>query len=299
MYKIALLLILFTLLISCRSTPDAPLPTPTPQQPLVFDGDSAFSYIEAQTRMGPRYPGSEGHVELRNYIIDELTALGWEVEQQEFEIHGFDAMNIIAKANQNPGRELYLIGAHYDTRARADESPGQESTPVIGAVDGGSGVGVLLELARTLDLENMRAEVWLTFFDVEDNGNHGIAGWDWIHGSTFMAANLGRLPDGMILVDMVGQQQQELFYEGNSSTELRADLWQLAAELGYGQSFIPQVRHTMIDDHIPFLRRGIPSVDIIDFDYPYWHTVEDTLDKVSPEKLEEVGRVLQVWLELR
>ncbi|MGB1251607.1 MAG: M28 family peptidase [Candidatus Promineifilaceae bacterium] len=290
MIRFALLLIALSMLIACQSTPST-------SPPLVFDGDNAFQYLADQMEFGPRYPGSEGHLQLREYIVEQLTESGWEVERQTFQVNGFDAVNIIARANVDSGGDLYLLGAHYDTRARADQSLGQESTPVPGAIDGGSGVAVLLELARTLDLNSMDSEIWLAFFDVEDNGSGGIAGWDWILGSRYMADNLERSPRAMILVDMVGQQQQELFYEGNSHPELRAILWELAAELGFAESFIPQTRHTMIDDHIPFLQRGIPSVDIIDFDYAFWHTVEDTLDKASPEKLFEVGRLLQVFLE--
>ena len=280
------------------ATPE-PTPTSIPESANEFSGEQAMVYLADQMDLGPRYPGSEGHVQLREYLVTQLTDLGWEVEEQKFEVYGFEAVNIIARANHNEDGDLFLLGAHYDTRARADQTVGQESTPVPGAIDGGSGVAVLLELARTLDLENMESEIWLAFFDVEDNGSGGIEGWNWILGSTYMANNLERFPTAMILVDMVGQQQQELFYEGNSHPELRADLWRVAGELGFGDSFIPQVRYTMIDDHVPFIQRGIPAVDIIDFDYDYWHTVEDTLDKASAEKLYEVGRLLQVWLEAR
>jgi hypothetical protein len=96
---------------------------------------------------------------------------------------------------------------------------------------------------------------------------------------------------------MVGDKDQQLYFEGNSDPELRETLWQLAAELGYGNTFIPEVRHTMIDDHLPFVRMGFTAVDIIDFDYPYWHTVEDTVDKASAESLYRVGHLLEVWLE--
>ena len=168
-----------------------------------------------------------------------------------------------------------------------------------GAVDGASGVAVLLELAASLDLNDIEHEIWLAFFDLEDNGRGGLPGFEWIVGSSFMAQNLAVTPRAMVLVDMVGDADQQLYYEGNSDPELRAELWRIAAELGYGGQFIPEERHTVVDDHLPFARAGIPAVDIIDFDYPYWHTVEDTVDKASPESLARVGRVLKFWLEER
>jgi Zn-dependent M28 family amino/carboxypeptidase len=103
----------------------------------------------------------------------------------------------------------------------------------------------------------------------------------------------------MVLVDMIGDADQQLYYEGNSDEALQTWIWDIAAELGYEAYFIQEHRFTMIDDHLPFARRGIPAVDIIDFDYPYWHTVEDTADKVSPDSLLRVGRTLEVWLEAR
>ncbi len=114
-----------------------------------------------------------------------------------------------------------------------------------------------------------------------------------------MAQNLAVIPEAMVLVDMIGDADQQLYYEGNSNFALRGRLWAIAAELGFGDAFIPQLKYTMIDDHVPFARRGIPAVDIIDFDYPYWHTVEDTADKASPDSLYRVGRTLEVWLENR
>jgi Zn-dependent M28 family amino/carboxypeptidase len=154
-------------------------------------------------------------------------------------------------------------------------------------------VAVLLELARVLDPEALGRTLWLTFFDAEDNGN--LDGWDWIVGSQYMADNLTETPQGMVLVDMIGDADLQIYYEGNSHTGLRENIWDVAAELEYAQ-FIPTLKYTILDDHIPFKNRGIPAVDLIDFDYPYWHTVEDTLDKISATSLEAVGRTLQEWL---
>ena len=127
--------------------------------------------------------------------------------------------------------------------------------------------------------------------------NGGLDGWDWIVGSTYMAQHLDVEPKWMILVDMVGDTNQQFYLEGNSDPALSAKIWTTAANLGYGQHFLPLPRYTMEDDHIPFRNRGIPAVDIIDFDYPYWHTMADTADKVSADSLERVGRTLAAFLQ--
>jgi hypothetical protein len=268
--------------------------TPTPA-PVDFDGSAAYDFLLAQMDFGPRYPGSPGHAEVGDYIIDQLVALDWQVEEQFFPYQDITGRNIIARANEDVG-PVIILGAHYDTRAIADQTPGSEE-PVPGAVDGASGVAVLLELARTLDLDLIDREIWLAFFDVEDNGSEGLPGYEWIVGSTYMAENLAVVPEAMVLVDMIGDADQQLYYEGNSDAALQARLWEIAAELGYEEYFIQEQKYTMIDDHLPFARQGIPAVDIIDFDYEYWHTVEDTADKASPESLLRVGRTLEVWLE--
>lgn len=275
-------------------SPPAPL-TPTPLPELIFDGQNAFVFLEQQMAFGPRWPGSQGHRKVGDYIVSTLDALDWVVEEQRFPYLDVEVRNIIGRANVGKG-DIIILGAHYDTRRVADQSSNSEA-PVPGAVDGASGVAVLLELARTLDLEEINNEIWLAFFDVEDNGSGGMPGFDWIVGSTYMARNLTVTPEAMVLVDMVGDADQQLYFEGNSDPELQALLWDIASELGYGDQFIPELKHTMLDDHLPFAQAGIPAVDIIDFDYPYWHTVEDTVDKASPLSLMRVGRTLEVWLE--
>lgn len=279
--------------------PPTPVPSPTatstPEPSVSFDGDSAYAYLQDQMDMGPRWPGSPGHAMVGDYIRDVLEDHGWEVGEHIFPYQGLEGRNIIGHGNIGKG-PVVIIGAHYDTRKIADQTPGS-TEPVPGAVDGASGVAVLLELARTLELEDIDKEIWLTFFDVEDQGSGGMPEFSYIVGSTFLARNLTVEPEAMVLVDMIGDADQQLFYEGNSDESLRGLLWQIAAELGYGEYFIPEQRHVMLDDHIPFAERGIPAVDIIDFDYPYWHTVEDTADKASPDSLERVGRTLEEWLE--
>jgi Zn-dependent M28 family amino/carboxypeptidase len=103
-------------------------------------------------------------------------------------------------------------------------------------------------------------------------------------------------PDAVVIVDMVGDSDLNIFVEKNSDQKLAADIWGIAANLGYGEQFINQPKHRIVDDHLPFIQAEIPAVLIIDFDYPYWHTLEDTSDKVSPDSLKVVGDVLLLWI---
>jgi glutaminyl-peptide cyclotransferase len=277
----------------------SPLPTPTQAStPAIgagkFNGQSAFQYVLAQIAIGPRPAGSDADRKTGDYIVAELRKHGWQVEQQEFVYRGVPGRNIIGRAGKGP---VALIGAHYDTRRVADQDPNAalRSKPVPGANDGASGVAVLLELARTLDKSRLRNEVWLTFFDAEDNGR--LDGWDFIAGSTEMAGHLTVVPEMVVIADMVGDQDLQLYKEQNSTPELVDKIWRIAARLGYEGAFLPTAKWSMLDDHTPFLQKGIPAVDLIDFDYPYWHTTQDTADKVAPKSLEQVGRVLQTLLE--
>jgi glutaminyl-peptide cyclotransferase len=272
-------------------TPVASPPAPD----LQFSGESALGFVRDQMQWVPRHTGTPGWQQTGDYIVQQLSLSGWSVEEQRFEYQGINARNIIAKRGAGP---VLILGAHYDTRKYADQDPDEtrRKDPVPGASDGASGVAVLLELARHIDPDTMGREVWLTFFDAEDNGE--IEGWDWIAGSRYMAENLTITPEAMILFDMVGDADLQLYYEVNSNDLLKQSIWQTAAELGYKQ-FIPEPRHAMLDDHTPFLERNIPAVDLIDFDYPPWHTVGDTTDKVSAKSLEAVGRTMERWLETR
>jgi glutaminyl-peptide cyclotransferase len=259
-----------------------------------FDGKQAYNDVLAQMQFGPRITGTEGNRKCGDYIAEQLRQTGWSVEFQNFTYRGTQVRNVIGRANVGKG-PIIILGAHYDTRRWADQDPAHPRDPVPGANDGASGVAVLLELARVINLVKVHHEIWLAFFDAEDNGD--IEGWDWIVGSTYMASNLSVQPQAMILLDMIGDTDQKIYFDGNSDPALSQKVWGIAAQLGYGEHFIPQVKYTMIDDHIPFAKRGIPSIDIIDFDYRYWHTVADTADKVSSDSLERVGRTLQVFLE--
>jgi hypothetical protein len=218
--------------------------------------------------------------------------------------------NLVASYGDGPA---IIIGAHYDSRIYSDKdsNPDLRNTPMPGANDGGSGVGVLLELARVLsEYYTPNVEIRLVFFDAEDNGRiepfpslfGGFAN-GYLVGSTLYASTLNLETDEiqyMLLVDLVGDTEQSFPMEGYSTQyapEINQAIWQVAADLGYEDHFVQQPRGPIIDDHVPFLQRGIPSVDIIDLDYPYWDTSEDTLDKVDPASLERVGRVLVSYLE--
>jgi Zn-dependent M28 family amino/carboxypeptidase len=242
--------------------------------------------------MGPRVPGSEGHAQILTWIANELGAAGWTVEIQESQALGHPIKNVVAR--RGDASPEIVLGAHYDTRMFADHDPdpAKQMNPVPGANDGASGVAILLELARTLPEEIV--PVWLVFFDAEDNGR--IEGWDWILGSReFVRANPVR-PRAVVIVDMVGDADLNIYREGYSDPELTDAIWNVARELGHASKFIPEYRHSLLDDHRPFLEAGIPAIDIIDFDYPYWHTTQDTPDKVSAESLQIVGETLHAWV---
>ncbi len=264
-----------------------------------FDGERALSFVEYQVSLGPRTPNSEGHAKIVDWLQRDLTEQGWLVELQE--VSGLDEpiRNIVAYRDEiDADVPWYIIGAHYDTRIFADRDPNPENRtrPVPGANDGASGVAVLLELARTIP-EDYPAEVWLVFFDAEDNGR--IQGRDWILGSRAFVETLDDYPDAVIIVDMIGDAHLNIYMEKNSHQGLTAEVWGQAAKLGYSDYFISTEKHSIVDDHTPFLQAGIPAIDIIDFDYPYWHTVEDTVDKVSAQSLKIVGDTLLAWLDAK
>jgi Zn-dependent M28 family amino/carboxypeptidase len=230
--------------------------------------------------------------------MGKLQEEGWNPTPDEGEYQGVAVRNIFGRKGQGP---VIIVGTHFDSRKCADQPEGGCAEPVLGANDGASGVAVLLELAYVLEESRLQNQIWLVFFDAEDDGR--IGGWDWIVGSRQFARYVeedisrGTQFQAMILLDMVGDSDQQFYWEGNSDPALREAIWSAAKNLGYGKEFIPELRHTVLDDHIPFRDLGIPSADIIDFDYPYWHTAEDTLDKTSAASLERVGRTVEVWLE--
>lgn len=257
-----------------------------------FNSERAYADVLTQVEMGARTPGSAGHLQIREWMRTELESAGWIVEIQQTQRLGQPIYNIIAKRSDEPPQ--IILGAHYDTRFFADNDPdiNNRSLPVPGANDGASGVAVLLELARTLPQDTV--PVWLVFFDAEDNGR--IQGWDWILGSRAFVDETPVNPQAVVIVDMIGDADLNIYLEKNSNVEIRTEIWNTAERLGYGDVFINSEKYSMLDDHTPFLEKGIPAIDIIDFDYPYWHTIADTPDKVSAKSLGAVGETVWLWV---
>ncbi len=203
---------------------------------------------------------------------------------------GFPVQNIIA--SRTDASPQIVLGAHYDSRMLADRDNPPMGKAVPGANDGASGVAVLLELARTLPATTV--PVTLVFFDAEDSGD--LNGQEWLMGSRAYVASLKTYPRAVVVLDMIGDANLNIYKEKNSNPQLTSEIWSQAAELGYGKQFIAKYKWSMLDDHTPFLEVGIPAVDIIDFDYPYWHTSADTVDKVSADSLQVVGDTVRTWL---
>lgn len=281
-------IILISLLTTTCTTPPALKNT--------FDENRAFQDILTQTAFGARIPGSAAHEQTVEYITNQMNSAGWVVAIQTHLFNDYQIKNIIAEADEFSEENPYvLIGAHYDSRIESDQDPLVEkrAIPVLGANDGASGVAVLLEIARVIPSEMQRC-IRFVFFDAEDNGN--IQDWEWIIGSRYYVANLSSIPSAVVILDMVGDKDLNLYKEKNSDPKLTDDIWQTAMRLGYDKYFIDNYKYQILDDHIPFIEAGIPAVVIIDFDYPYWHTSQDILDKISPESLGVVGQTIFEWL---
>jgi len=268
-------------------------PAHEPNRP-VLSGRRALNHVKVLVERGNRAPGSPAHRWTQAYIIRELRLAYAEVEEVDFVAQtprGLLPMkNIIGKI---PGRssDIVVVAGHYDTL-------GMEG--FVGANDGGSSTALLLELARVLGLQQPNpVEVWLVFFD----GEEAIERWsdrDGIYGSRYQASVWGRNGvlkriKAVLVVDMIGDKDLGLLRDLNSTPWLVDLVWQVAEEKGYDSHFLPQAGE-IVDDHVPFVRAGVPAVDLIDFDYGpgnrYWHTPEDTVDKLSPRSFEIVGQVV-------
>jgi len=255
-----------------------------------FDGARAYKHVEQLVAIGPHPAGSDGIRRAQAYIIGQLKSFGCPVEEQDFHAStpiGDVAMkNILVKIpSANPN--LILYASHYDTK-RIDQ--------FVGADDGGSSTGVLLELGRILCARKNAQTIWLAFLDGEEAFNFQWADPDNTYGSRELAASLAlsgtlRHVKAMILVDMVGPANPVYKRETNSTPWLTEVLWSTAARLGYGNVFVNE-SITLADDHLAFLNRDVPAADIIDFEVPYWHTTRDTLDKIDPRTLAITGHVL-------
>ena len=284
--------------------------TDTSPQKTPFDGERAFAHVRTQVNFGPRPAGSAALEKTREFLLQELRSYpGLKVSVDEFKPvtpRGRIVMkNLIAELpGQTPA--TIIIGSHYDTKEF-------KRFTFVGANDGGSSTGALLEIARVLAAAGPRKYTYqFVFFDGEEafceEWGECLDGKDHTYGSQYMADRLKAEKrtsqvKAMILLDMVGDKDLTIPREESSSQWLVEAIWGTASEIGYGKEFPSRSFMIGDDDHMPFLRNGIPAVDVIDFEYghgngdhSYWHTAEDTLDKVSARSLKIVGDVIILCL---
>lgn len=312
MQKKNLAAILLLQFLACDQRPRQPVPQQQlkPADPLVhvptFDAQQAYRYLTAQTDFGPRSPGSEGYRKCLRFLQDELGKHADQISLQEFTHTNFKGesrkyTNIISQFNRDAIVRM-LLTAHWDTRAWADndEDPANHDKPILGANDGASGVAVLLEIARQLKKSTPAVGVDMVFFDCEDVGRQGDQR-TYAIGSQYFAKNLpkGFNPRFAINLDMIGDKMLTIPREQNSdryAPDAMNLIYSTAHELGVTE-FVNGIGEEIFDDHIPLNEAGIRAVNLIDFNYPdnsnrYWHSLEDTPDKCSPQSLEAVGKVL-------
>lgn len=266
------------------------LPSAAGAPPL--DGQRAFRHVAALVAFGPRDPGSPGIRKAQRYIIKTLKGYGLQVREQDFTastpLGQIPMKNIIGVLpGTRPG--IIAIASHYDTKR-------YERFRFVGANDGGSSTGLLLELARSLSRRNKGYTIWFVFFD----GEEALVSWnqrDSLYGSRYMVKELsaqGRLKEikALILLDMVGDRDLDVRRARSSTRWLTQVVWSTARKLGLGNYF-PDEDIEVEDDHTPFVMAGVAAIDLIDFNYgTFWHTAADTLDKVSAASLKRVGTVL-------
>lgn len=275
--------------------------------PLLFDESRTYTATEDQTNFGYRIPGTTTHEECANYIKSMLAPYTTVIDHN-YTLHGVDCQNVLGILNPTFSESIVILGAHYDSRAKADrDNPG---VPCLGANDGAAGVAVLLELARIFYQirSKLKVQIWFVFFDAEDQGNNAMAGWSFAEGSYEFASNLefflSSLPFStiklMVLLDMVGGINLQFAKDGVSDGTIQDLFFQLGQGLGYTDAFPTNpdlFSSALIDDHKWFAQRGIPAVDlIINFQgnaWPYWHTTKDTMAYISMDSLDITGKTLE------
>jgi len=286
----------------------------------VFDADSAYSYIAHQVAFGPRVPNTAAHKSCADYLASELERHGAKLFIQEPVLTAYNgeklnARNIIGSYGPEKTRRILLF-AHWDSRPYADHDADEANhrKPIDGADDGGSGVGVLLEIARQIGAKQPEAGIDIIFFDAED---YGIPEFEsdykldtWCLGSRFWAKN-PHIPNYKaeygILLDMVGSKGATFYKEGGSvrhAARYVEKVWETARNLGYDKFFMNAIGGSVTDDHLSVIEgRRIPCIDIINYDLDsnssgfgaYWHTLNDNMDVISKETLKAVGQtVLEV-----
>lgn len=281
-----------------------------------FNADSAYAFVQKQVNFGPRVPGTPGHAATKAWIQETLEGYGWSVQQQDFQAETYDGLtwdltNLIASYHPQAKKRI-LLAAHWDTRRIADKDTERTDQPIDGANDGASGVGVLMEIARSIISQPLSAEVGidLIFFDGEDDGepeftvtrdNSNI--W-WCHGSQYWSKNK-HIPNYSayygILVDLVGGKNARFYREGYSrkfASGILSKVWGYAARVGHSAYFIQQDAPEILDDHA-FVNEwaGIPTIDILDYSPntgfgTYHHTHKDNLTEIDSRTLEAVGETV-------
>lgn len=289
---------------------------PTPKKQVLgnFNADSAYSYIERQLEFGPRVPGTPGHKACAAWLEQKLRATDPDsLVVQRGQVRCYTGaqlpiINLMARYNiSNPNRLLLL--AHWDTRPWADADPEatNHTKPVPGANDGGSGVGVLLEIARNLAIKKPSYGIDILLVDAEDSGRSGVFNADsddsWCLGTQYFLENLpypeGQMPHYAILLDMVGGRGAHFAREFTSHTQAKEftdKIWAEAKALGLSERFPDRVTSGVVDDHTYLNEAGIPAVDIIECDNdttngfpPYWHTMQDDMSNIDTSTLHDVG----------
>lgn len=310
-------LLLATILVACKSdpvtTPVEDIKTSRRKVPK-FDQEKAYQLVQKQVDFGPRYPGTEAHKNLISYLTSELKKYTDKVIEQDFEVDFLDeknvsATNIIGIINPKVKKRI-LLGAHFDTRkiAEKDDDPAMQNKPILGADDGGSGVAVLLEIARLIKENGIDIGVDIILFDAEDNGQDGEG---WCLGSEYWAKNphvANYKAEFGILVDLVGAKNAEFGKEENSMSGARSyvnKIWTLANRMSYSNYFIDMNPGPVMDDHVNvMLYRKIPMVDIINMSKlngrqgfgHYHHTHDDNMDIIDKNTLRAVGKVVTATL---
>lgn len=319
-YKIFFLGIIFLVLIGACQTEVKE--KPVVEKPAVeipdFNADSAYAFIEKQVSFGPRALGTEGHAECAKYLIKTMKAFTDTVIVQKSTVKTYDGkvhsfQNIIGSLKPNLTNRV-LICAHWDTRPVADQDSERRDEPILGANDGGSGVGVALELARQIQTTNPKMGVDFILFDAEDYGQpDGLRPYmpdSYCLGSQYWSRNphvakyYARFG---ILLDMVGAENAKFTLEGTSmefAPTLMKDVWKTAADLGYSRYFLPKKTKSIVDDHFYINNiSGIPTIDIIEYSENtpsnfghYWHTHKDNMDIIDRKTLKAVGQTVLTYV---
>lgn len=261
-----------------------------------FSGEKALTHVQALIDIGPRPPGSDAIVRARAYIEEQLESYGWTVSEQAFADQtprgAGKFVNLIARFG-NATKPSFLLCSHYDTKIF-------DTFLFVGANDGGSSTGLLLEMARVLALEpKLAGKIELVFFDGEE-AVESFSETDGIYGSRHFAQELSQTGSatsfrGGILFDMVGDRSLDITLPPNSPAKITADILASADALQL-RNYFTYFDQDITDDHTPLNAVGIPVVDVIDFHYPPWHTAEDTMDKLSAQSLQIVGSVAVYYL---